>query len=131
MPAELALLAWSCLLVFAHLALQAAAVQLEHGPVYAGGPRDEERPVTARWARRAERALRNLMETFPVFAAAVLAVVLAGRTGELTLLGAQLYLWGRIAYLPLYVFGVPYLRSLAWAVAFAGIVMNVWPLIAG
>ena len=46
----------------------------------------------------------------------------AGKSGELTALGSQLFFWGRVAHLPLYALGVPYLRSLAWLVATAGLV---------
>jgi uncharacterized MAPEG superfamily protein len=41
----------------------------------------------------------------------------------MTVWGAQLYFWGRLAYLPLYVSGVPLVRSLAWNVATFGIVL--------
>ena len=40
-----------------------------------------------------------------------------------TALGAQLYFWARVAYVPLYAAGIPYLRSLVWAVSVAGILM--------
>jgi uncharacterized MAPEG superfamily protein len=80
-------------------------------------------------AARAERAFRNFLETFPFFAAAVLGVVAAGRTGEATAFGVQLYLWARVLYVPLYLAGVPYVRSLAWAVAMAGLVSVLLPLL--
>jgi uncharacterized MAPEG superfamily protein len=35
--------------------------------------------------------------------------------------GAELYLAGRILYLPLYAAGVPFLRTIAWAIATFGI----------
>lgn len=38
----------------------------------------------------------NFMETFPFFVAVVLAAHLADRHGALTLLGVQLYFWGRV-----------------------------------
>ena len=44
-----------------------------------------------------ERASRNFLETFPFFAAAVLAVVLTQRTSPETALGAQVYFWARLA----------------------------------
>ena len=31
--------------------------------------------------------------------------------------------WARVVYVPLYAFGVPYVRSLVWTVSFAGLVM--------
>ena len=71
------------------------------------------------------RALRNFGETFPFFAAAILAAHLSGRDGSLTLWGAHLYVWARLVYLPLYAFGVPLVRSLVWNVAALGIFLIV------
>ena len=73
-------------------------------------------------AARVDRALRNFLETFPFFAAAVLAVVATQRTDADTALGAQLYFWARLAYVPIYAAGIPYLRTVVWAVGFWGIV---------
>ena len=47
----------------------------------------------------------------------------AGADGRLTLWGTALYFWARVAYVPLYAFGVPYVRSLVWVVSLAGLVM--------
>ena len=38
---------------------------------------------------------------------------------------AGLYFFGRLVYLPLYAFGVAYVRSLAWAVSLAGLIMVI------
>ncbi len=40
----------------------------------------------------------------------------------MTVWGAQLYFWGRVAYVPLYAFGIPLVRSMAWSVATVGII---------
>jgi uncharacterized MAPEG superfamily protein len=47
----------------------------------------------------------------------------AGRDGTLTLAGCWLYLAARIVYVPLYMAGVPYLRSLTWLAALLGLVL--------
>ena len=72
---------------------------------------------------RLQRAQRNFLETFPLFAAAVIVAHLAGRNGELTFWGVQLYFWGRVAYVPLYAFGIYGVRSLVWAVTILGIAL--------
>ena len=46
-----------------------------------------------------------------------------GAAGPLTLWGTALYFWARVVYVPLYAFGVPYVRSLVWVVSLAGLVM--------
>ena len=74
-------------------------------------------------AGRLERALTNFLETFPLFAAAVLMAQAIGVHNWMTEWGAQLYFWGRVLYLPLYAFGVVLVRSLVWNVATAGIIL--------
>jgi uncharacterized MAPEG superfamily protein len=36
-------------------------------------------------------------------------------------MGAQVYFWGRVAYVPLYAFGIRQIRSLVWLVSTAGL----------
>jgi uncharacterized MAPEG superfamily protein len=74
-------------------------------------------------AGRLDRARANFLETFMFFAAAVLTVVALGRQDASSALGAQLYFWGRLVYLPVYAAGIPYLRTLVWAVSIVGIVL--------
>jgi len=81
-------------------------------------------------AARLDRAFKNFRETFPFFAAAVLAAYLTGKTGGgLCMWGSVLYVAGRAAYLPLYASGVRYWRSLVWSVSFLGLVMVVVSLV--
>jgi len=61
------------------------------------------------------------LETFPFFAAAVLAVVFTKTNTLHTAFGAELYFWGRLAYLPIYIIGIPYVRTVAWVVSFWGL----------
>lgn len=88
------------------------------------GPRDEPRPIHG-VAARLERAYFNFMETFPLFAAAVVVAYLAGKLGPLTTWGATLYVVARAAYVPLYAAGVPVVRSLVWGVSLVGVLMIV------
>ena len=122
MPIELKLLAWSVVLGLLQVLASGMAGSAQNGLAYNMGPRDEQKPVTGTGARL-QRALRNFLETFALFAAAVLIAAAAGRFGTLTALGAQLYFWARVAYVPLYAFGVPLVRSVAWGVSVVGIVL--------
>ena len=47
----------------------------------------------------------------------------ANKESEITALGAQIYFWARVAYVPLYAWGVRHLRSLAWLVSIVGLGM--------
>jgi len=121
---ELKLLAIAVVIGLLQLMWEAAASQRQRGYAWAAGARDEKREVTG-VAARLQRAMNNYLETFAMFAAALLAAVLLGQTGPLSLLGAWLYVIGRAVYVPLYAAGVPLVRSLAWGVAMAGIVLEV------
>ncbi|MFA0922151.1 MAPEG family protein [Xanthomonas fragariae] len=119
---ELQMLGWAMVLGVVQLLAASASTTAQRGIKWNASARDNEtRPLTG-VAARLERALRNYLETFPIFAAAVLAVSVAGRTSADTALGVQLYLWARVAYVPVYSAGIPYLRSAIWVVSFWGIV---------
>ena len=85
--------------------------------------RDEPPPATSRLTARLDRALKNFTETFAVFACAILLARALGRHTEISALGARLYFWGRVAYVPAYALGIPYVRGLIWDVATIGIIM--------
>lgn len=123
MTLELRILALAVVLGLVQVVLTAHAKTLQYGLSWNLGPRDEAAAPLAPVAGRLERALGNFLETFPLFAAAVLIAHAAGREGVLTLWGTQLYFWARVAYVPLYGFGVPVVRTLAWGVAALGIVL--------
>lgn len=128
MPIEIQVLAWSILLALAQLFLAAALMTRQRGLKWNASARDGEPPPLTGVAARADRALRNLLETFPLFAGAVLAVVATGSGDAATAVGAQLWFWARVIYLPLYLAGIPYVRSLVWAAALCGLLMVLWGL---
>jgi len=130
MTTELAMLAWGCVLALVHILAASQVKTRQYGTKWNMGARDEELPPPKPMVGRMIRAQDNFLETFPVMIAAVLIVTAAELTSERTALGAQLWLGARIVYLPLYAFGVPYLRSAAWIVSLAGIVMVLWPALA-
>ncbi len=123
MTIELELLGWTMLLALVHLMLPAHFRNVETGIAYNAGPRDEAGPPVGRMTGRLRRAQQNFYETFPLFAAAVLIAHVAGRESSLTAWGAAVYLAGRLVYLPLYAFGVPYWRSAAWGLSMLGLVL--------
>ena len=86
------------------------------------GPRDDPRPVGV-MAARLDRALKNFLETFPLFAVALISTYIAGKLGPLTLYGSALYVIARALYVPIYASGLAVVRTLVWAASAAGIVM--------
>jgi uncharacterized MAPEG superfamily protein len=114
LPTEIVMLGVAVALLLVQLFLQSVSATAEMGGDYKAGPRDEPRQLNGVFAGRAERAFRNLLETFPVFAALALALVVTGRNGGLGATGAEAWVILRILYLPLYFIQIPYARSLVW-----------------
>lgn len=114
-----------------HLTAASFTFKAQVGNAYTVGARDENiQPVGV--AARLARAQSNFLETFAIFAAAVLMLEALHRTGGwLSVAGALIYLAGRILFLPLYALGVPWLRTFSWDAATAGLAMVmaaiVWP----
>ena len=129
MGIELKFLAWAVVLGFVQLLLADVLMTAQRGTKWNVGPRDGEPKPLSGMAARAERAFRNFLETFPFFAAAVLAVTVAGRADENSALGVQLYFWARVAYVPLYLGAIRYVRSLAWVVSMVGLALVLSPLL--
>jgi uncharacterized MAPEG superfamily protein len=107
-----------------HLGVTAMMAQQYRPRDWGVGPRDVPMPSQGA-AARLERAYHNFMETFPLFAAALLAVVVQDKSGGLSHVGAILYVAARIVYIPLYASGVKYFRSLSWVISIVGIVLLV------
>jgi len=121
MTIELSLLIWSTGLYALYVGVQSTLYRMQHGVEFAATGRDDE-PKPTPLNQRAEKALRNLQETYPVFLVLAVAAAL-GRGDDLSLWGSVIYLVCRVIYLPLYVFGVKYIRSLVWTVSAIGLIV--------
>ncbi|MBV1705270.1 MAG: MAPEG family protein [Hyphomicrobiales bacterium] len=127
---ELRWLAYACVIGFVHLAVQATTMTLRQGIGWNVGARDGAPRPEGALDGRAARALRNFLETFPLFAALALALVAAGRSGGAGAHGAALYVWARAAYVPIYLLGVPVLRTVVYGVSIAGLLAMLGALLA-
>ncbi|GLK86813.1 MAPEG family protein [Ancylobacter defluvii] len=117
------MLGWTLVLALLQIFLAAMLRTQETGLDYNAGARDRPGLPEGVLAGRLRRAQANLLETLPLFAAAVLIAHIAGRNGTATFWGVWLYFLSRIAYVPLYGFGVPYLRSLVWLAGVLGLAL--------
>ena len=77
---------------------------------------------------RAERAAANTRENFILFATLALTAQLAG-LGEQATVGAAVFFWARVVYLPVYLLGITYVRSAIWGVGIAGLGMMLLALL--
>ena len=123
MSVELRMLTLSVVLGIVQILAASHAASLQRGYRWTASPRDEKMEPLRGVAGRLDRALRNFLETFPLFAAVIVVAHLTATHNALTEWGAKLYFWGRLTYVPLYVAGVPLIHSLVWNVATIGIVL--------
>ena len=115
------LLAWSVVLLVAHILVQGVLATKELGSAWNAGPRDGDKQPTGKFAGRAARASSNFRETYPAFVALAAGLLFTGETGGLGLTGAIVWFVGRMVYYPLYLGGIPYIRSLVWTGSIIGL----------
>ncbi len=129
MTIELAMLAWTLVLAFVQIILFDIARTSQYGLKWNTGPRDEAMPDLSVRAQRLQRAQANLFETLPLFIGAVLIAHVTDRNSDLTAIGAQVYFWARVVYVPLYAFGIRQVRSLVWLVSIVGLGLVAAPIL--
>lgn len=119
MSIELQMVVGSVAILFVLLLLQGTLVPLNQGFGWGLGSRDGE-PEYTDIQGRARRTIANHIEGMLLFVPLVMVVEMASLSSQLTVIGAVIYLAGRLAFAPIYLLGIAYLRSLAWGVAVLG-----------
>jgi uncharacterized MAPEG superfamily protein len=117
------LAALSVVLLMVHVLLQSTLAVRETGTEWNAGPRDTEVKLKSALAGRAKRASANFRETYPGFVVLILTLAIGGDAWHLGLTGTLVWFAARIVYIPLYLRGVPYVRSFVWLVAMAGLAL--------
>ena len=106
--------------------VQATLSDLSKGLGWALGPQDDTRDQNI-LAERIQRALRNYLETFPAFAALALLLTVSETANATSALGAAIWFWARLAYIPARASGLPLVRSVAWLTSLAGLILMLVP----
>jgi uncharacterized MAPEG superfamily protein len=129
MTPELMYLLWSVALTAVLVVVATLGAMQQVGLPKLAGNR-ENMPELEGWAGRAERAHRNMLESLVLFAILVLVARALNVSNSLTLLGAQLFFWGRVAHAVLYIAGISWVRTAAWVVSVVGLLLIFLQLIA-
>jgi uncharacterized MAPEG superfamily protein len=127
---EMQMLFWAIALGIVQLLLATMASVSGRGLPWGVGPRDEGCPPIGKFGARLDRAYKNFLETFPFFAAAILLGHALDKHSANSALGAQIYLWARMLYVPAYVLAIPFTRTIIWVASLVGIAMvlrAIWP----
>src|SRR5262245_13565494 len=113
---------WAVALTFIQMLVAVTGATLQVGLPTLAGNREGLAPFTG-WVGRAYRAHHNMLESLVLFAVLVLIAVATNKTNATTLLGAQIFFWGRLAYAAVYLAGIPWLRTGVWLVSVIGLVL--------
>lgn len=132
MAIELKYLVWSVALFFVMILAQALAATFSKKASLTDlvGARDNlPKEGLTPLHSRTKRAQANFVEGMCMFAPLILVAAVTDSFSATTALGAALFFWGRVVYAPTYWLGVPWVRTLAWFVSIAGILMILWELL--
>lgn len=122
MTIELKYLLWSAVLTLVLAVIAVLGAYLQVGLPKLAGNRDDMPEITG-WAGRASRAHTNMIENLPLFAILVLVAKAIGVSNGMTILGAQLFFWARVAHAAIYIAGIAWVRTAAWAVSIIGLIL--------
>ena len=118
MPTEIRLLAYSAILTW--LMVLVASYLKAGGDLQIMFGNREALPQVSPMANRAQRAASNMLENMVLFVAVTLVAATAHGHHDRIVLGARLFFWARVAYFPVYLVGIKYLRTGLWTTSVVG-----------
>ncbi len=113
MSVELRYLAYTILLFFVVMLIQANAGIANNGPVAMMNNRDKLKEPTVFQARM-KRLTDNFRENLWFFAPLILIAAISNISNQWTVLGAQVFFWSRLGHAVWYIGGWPIARPLFW-----------------
>src|SRR3569832_2581990 len=115
---ESTMLLWSGVLGLVQIVVATMEVNKDVGLPYNLSSRDEPSPAFGKVAGRLVRAGANFRETFGLFAVSVILVILLHRQSNISAMGAQIYFWSRLVYVPVSAFGFLVVCFFVWFLFF-------------
>src|SRR5262245_41918951 len=109
MSIELTMLALSVALLIVLVLIQANAGVMAQGLWVMAGPRDHLKEPSI-WQARTKRCVDNHREGLMMFAPLILIAADTQISNTLTIWGAQLFFYSRVAHAVVYLAGLPYIR---------------------
>ena len=117
--AELAVINWALIVA---ASLIKAKAWTPPGMKAALGNREEACEAHG-FAARTDRAGKNMLENMVLFTALALVASIGGVGDPHVELGARIFYWARLAYIPIYMVGIPVARTAVWAISIIGMGM--------
>ena len=117
--AELAVINWALIVA---ASLVKAKAWTPPGMKSALGNREEPADCHG-WPARTDRAAKNMLENMVLFTALALVAVAGNVNDPNVELGARIFYWARLVYIPIYMVGIPVARTAVWAISVVGMGM--------
>jgi uncharacterized MAPEG superfamily protein len=117
--AELAVINWA--LIVAASLIKSKAWK-PSGLMAALGNRETQEDCNG-FPARTDRAAKNMLENMVLFTALALVASVGGVTDPHVELGARIFYWARLVYIPIYMIGIPVARTGVWAISIIGMGM--------
>jgi uncharacterized MAPEG superfamily protein len=130
MTDDLTYLAWTALLTAVLWIPYIAGQVMTNGFLTPTNYRDPTPREVPLWGQRANRAHMNAVEAFAPFATLVIVAHLAGVANEATAMWAAVYFWARLAHVIVYLFAVPFLRTIIFTVGFIAVLGIFYEIVA-
>ncbi len=125
MTIELHMLFWRALMLPLLFAVPATALAASGGLGWGLGNRHEFHEDTPLLGR-AKRTAANRVEALVLFTPLVLIGAVTGTSNATRQASALVFLGARVAFVAVYLIGVPYLRTAVWGVGFLAALMFAW-----
>lgn len=122
MTVELTMLVYAVILLIVLIIIQTVTGLRAQGFKALAGSRDNLPEPTAMQART-RRVVDNHREGLTAFAPLILAAAVAHVSNDLTVLGAQMFFYSRVAHAVIYLAGWPYIRPFVYGVGATGMAM--------
>jgi uncharacterized MAPEG superfamily protein len=107
--------------VLAWLMIMIASALRTRGDVQVMAGNRDNLPPASPLAGRADRAAKNMLENLVLFVG--IAVAVGGKNPARAQLGAEVFVAARLVYWPIYLAGIPFLRTAAWTVGTIGLAL--------
>ena len=129
MTVDLRYLSYTAMLTAALWIPYVVAQVAANGPLQPGNYRDPTPRSVPLWGKRADRVYLNAIEVFAPFATLVLVAHVTGRANAMTAFWSTSFFWLRLAHAIVYLFAIPYVRTLIFTLGFVAIGGIFWQLI--
>ena len=129
MSTDLKYLAFTAMLTAALWIPYVVSQVMTNGPLQPQNYVDPAQRPLPLWGKRADRTYLHAIETFAPFAALGIVAHLAGKANATTAFWAMSFFWLRLAHAVIYLFAVPYLRTVIFTLGFICVAGLFWEVV--